>query len=155
MLNDNELHMQVLAGFQREPTVTDKYGVHFEYQDLFSRLMEVKIERESKAKALDRRRSVPKNSQYNRSQHLNSMQTQPLTERIMYTEISQPKKRKPSTNTKYRILRPNKFEISKRSISLWRHLEALNIDRGDIRNRPRTASRKRINLHRKSIDQNQ
>ncbi|CAG9327046.1 unnamed protein product [Blepharisma stoltei] len=38
MLSDH-LHKQLIANCQREPTVIDSYGVHFEYHDLCARLL--------------------------------------------------------------------------------------------------------------------
>lgn len=36
------LHKQIIATCQREPTVTDSYGVHFVYEDLCARLIALK-----------------------------------------------------------------------------------------------------------------
>ena len=48
MLYQNKLHTRILENFQPKPTVDDKYGVHFEYKDLFDRLLEVKASRRKK-----------------------------------------------------------------------------------------------------------
>lgn len=47
MLGENNLHKTLLAGHQREPTVDNRYGVHFEFKDLYSRLLEVQSNQNS------------------------------------------------------------------------------------------------------------
>lgn len=91
MLGENVLHKQIL-GEKPEPTVEDKYGVHFQYRDLCSRLMEVKVEREKKIR---KTKSIPK---FKASLVVN---TNPdvLTERTNYT-INTVKNRRTLSGTK-------------------------------------------------------
>ncbi|CAG9309922.1 unnamed protein product [Blepharisma stoltei] len=147
MLNDATLHKQILAGFQREPTVDDKYGVHFKYEDLFSRLMAVKIEREGKAKALIRRRSLPKQARYNKYFDLDIKQNEALTERTVHQELNHQKNRKSLASLKYGILQQKQQENVKRSLSPYRQPDNANLD---ARNRPKNPYEKRIKSRAKS-----
>lgn len=148
MLSETGMHKQILAGFQREPTVEDKYGVHFKYQDLFSRLMTVKIEREGKAKALTRRKSTPKNCSKMEA-YVDSIQGQSdaLTERTARIENLNPKNRKSMGNLKINL--PNKKNNAvKRSLSPLKS-DLVYLSKEQLE-RVRTANRKNIMTRAKS-----
>ncbi|CAG9318298.1 unnamed protein product [Blepharisma stoltei] len=99
MLGDNGLYKQIL-GEHPQPTVEDKYGVHFEYHDLCSRLMEVKLERENKPS--HRKKSSSKISNLkNVLEADGDAPNEILTERTNFTENCKPtKKRRSLSNTK-------------------------------------------------------
>ena len=91
MLGSN-LHNQLLAAYQPKPTVDDKYGVHFEYSDLYTRLEKVKAERDGKGTQL--RREKARISSLIEEPKINDYNVEDIPYRVVQRVLSRPKTRK-------------------------------------------------------------